>query len=172
MEQSAKILRFLILLLFVQACSKQLTEFRVLEKMDGFHIKKTSGGVAKFALRGEKMTRGKKIVASSVTGSFYRDGAVSADFQADKVVFSEDGSEMEASGEVLILDKKNNAKIYLEDIRWNNAQRIYFTDKKVRQVSPDGQIDGTGLTATDDLGRIVIKNPRVTAKIKKIPDEK
>ncbi|MFH1957276.1 MAG: LPS export ABC transporter periplasmic protein LptC [bacterium] len=167
MEKCLKLLRFLIIILLFQTCSKQLPEFRVLEKMDGFHIKKTYGGVTKFALRGEKMVRGQKIVLSFVTGSFYDDGAVSADFQADRAVFSEDGREMEASGNVFILDKKNNAKIYLEDIRWDNAKRIYFTNKKVRQVSPDGEIFGTGLTAAEDLGRIVIENPRVTAETKK-----
>ena len=170
MEQSAKILRFLIIISLFHACSKQLPEFSILEKMDGFHIKKTEDGVTKFALRGEKMVRGQKIVATYVTGSFYEKGASSADFQADRAVFSEDGGEMDASGNVFILVKKNNAKIHLEDIIWDNAKRIYFTNKKVSQVSSDGEIYGTGLTATEDLGRIVIENPRVTAEIKEIKE--
>jgi len=131
--------------------------------MDGFHIKKTYGGITKFKIRGKKMVKSQKIFASHITGSFYRDGLLKATFQADSAVFSEDGREMEASGNVLIRNKENNAKTYLEDIKWDNARRIYFTDKNVRQVSSDGQIKGSGLTATEDFDRLVIKNPRVTA---------
>lgn len=163
MEQSLKILRFLIVLLFFHSCSKQLSEFKVLEEMDGFHIKKNYGGIIKFEFRGKRLVRNEKIFASYVTGSFYKDGLLCTTFQADSAVFSEDGREMEASGNVLIWDKENNAKIYLEDIKWDNARRIYFTDKSVRQVSPDGQIKGSGLTATKDFDQLVIKNPRVIA---------
>ena len=163
MGRSFKILRFLALVIFFQSCSRKVSEFKIKESMDRVQIKRTYRGVLQWTLKGEKLVKGRKISASAVSGVFYEDGREKYFFKSDRAVFPEKGKDFELSGNVCISEKENNTQIYLEDLKWDEARQVYFTDKKVRQVSDGTVITGDGFTATEDLNHIEIKNPKVTA---------
>jgi len=144
MAGSGRLLRLITVCAFLFACGKKPPEFSSSESMEGFKARKTRGGKLLWEISGGKLIREDKISVSGASGFFYgSDGKMF--LKADKAFFKEDGSALELEGNV------------------DDERKIYYTDNKVKQVTEEAVVTGSGLRADKDLNRVEILNPEVVS---------
>ncbi len=162
MAGSGRLLRFIAAGAFLFACGKRPPEFSSSESMDGFRARKTRGGKLLWEISGGKLIRDDKIRVAGASGFFYNtDGKMF--LKADKAFFKEDGSALELEGNVCFKDSAATTELYMDDLKWDDERKIYYTDNKVKQVTEEAVVTGSGLRADKELNRVEILNPEVVS---------
>ncbi|MBA3065173.1 LPS export ABC transporter periplasmic protein LptC, partial [bacterium] len=132
------------------------------ESMNGFSARKTRGGKILWKITGAKLIKKDKITVSGASGIFYNsDGEMF--LKSDRASFKEDGSALELEGNVYFKDVSGKTELYMEDLKWDEQKKLYYTDNKVKQVSEEAVITGSGLRADKDLNRVEILEPNVVS---------
>ncbi|MCD6413918.1 MAG: LPS export ABC transporter periplasmic protein LptC [Elusimicrobia bacterium] len=164
MERSSKALRLLIFALFFCGCSKPVSKIAFEQQLENFRAVRTKGTSPEWILEAGKLLKknGNFVISPKLT--ICENGKPSAHIIAATGFFDDDFREARIAGNVEIT-LKDKSKIFLEDINWDGEKKIFFTDNPVRQVTPASVITGDGLVADENLTRVEVKNPVVTAKI-------
>ncbi|PKN00303.1 MAG: LPS export ABC transporter periplasmic protein LptC [Elusimicrobia bacterium HGW-Elusimicrobia-2] len=162
MAGSIRALRLIAACAFLFACGKRESLFSSSESMEGFTARRTRGGQPVWEITGSKLVREDKISVTGASGFFYGDDGKMF-LRSDRASFGEDGSALELEGNVCFKDSVGKTELYMDDLKWDEKRQLYVTDNKVRQVSEDAVILGTGLRADKDLNRVEILNPEVVS---------
>lgn len=83
-------------------------------------------------------------------------GRVSSELVADSGKVSKKTENMEAFGNIKILFFKDSTRVYTSRITYDATKRLISGDKKVKIVTPDGVIYGTGFQSDPEMNHIKI----------------
>lgn len=162
MAGSIRALQLIAACVFLFACGKKSASFSSSESMEGFTARRTRAGRLLWEIKGKKMVRGDNISVSDASGFFYGERGKMF-LKSDRASFMEDGSQLELEGNVYFRDEAAKTEIYMDDLRWDESQALYITDNRVRQVSEEAVVTGSGLRADKDLHRVEILNPEAVS---------
>ena len=162
MGGSIRALRIITACALLFACGKKEGRFSSSESMEEFTARRTRRGKLLWEISGSKMIREDQISVTGASGFFYgEDGKMF--LKADRASFSEDGAGLELEGNVYFRDSAAKSELYMDNLKWDEWQQLYVTDNRVRQVSEEAVILGTGLRADKELNRVEILNPEVVS---------
>ncbi len=83
-------------------------------------------------------------------------GQISSELIADSGKVSKKTENMEAFGNIRILFFKDSTRVYTSHITYNATRRLISGDKKVKIVTPEGVIYGTGFQSDTEMNHIKI----------------
>ncbi|MEA2081679.1 MAG: LPS export ABC transporter periplasmic protein LptC [Elusimicrobiota bacterium] len=162
MAGSGRLLRLIAVCFILSSCGKTRSDFSSSETMEGFKARKTRGGKLLWEISGAELIRKDKISVSGVSGFFYNsDGKMF--LKSDRAFFKEDGSALELEGNIYFKDSAGNMELYMNDLKWDEKRKIYYTDNSVRQITEEAVVTGSGLRADRDLNRVEIIKPEVVS---------
>ncbi len=89
--------------------------------------------------------------------SFYGPGGqISSELVADSGKVSKKTENMEAFGNIKVLFFKDSTRVYTSHITYDATRRLISGDKKVKIVTPEGVIYGTGFQSDPEMNHIKI----------------
>ena len=108
-----------------------------------------------------EMKNGDRSFPKGLKVEFYeRDGSISSVMTANKGVDKKATKIFTATGNVIVNQILKGEKLNTEELHWKRSDRQIYTDKFVTITTEDELLNGTGLTAAEDLSTYKITDPQ------------
>jgi LPS export ABC transporter protein LptC len=91
---------------------------------------------------------------------FEKDGTISSIMTANKGINYKAKNLFTATGNVVVNQILKGETLNTEELHWNRNERQIFTEKFVTITTEDELLNGTGLTASEDLSTYKITDPQ------------
>jgi len=88
---------------------------------------------------------------------FSADGSTSSTLTADYARYNKEEDRWKATGNVILVNIKNNERLNTEELFWNPTDEKIYTEKFVRIETEDQILLGQGLTADQDFSTYKIE---------------
>jgi len=96
---------------------------------------------------------------------FFKAEKVSAELSSKIAFINEEDESMRLEGEVEVRDYERSTELYLDELRWDPAQRKFISDSQVRKITPQAVITGKGLVADEGWNEVtILENVEVEGK--------
>ncbi len=80
---------------------------------------------------------------------------------------NESNHTMEASGNVILRNEKENKQLNTEHLVWDEQKRLIWSEVRVKITTPDKVLFGDGMESNESFTRYTIKNPSGQMTVKK-----
>jgi len=158
-----RLLLVMFIFLFVSACKggkSEKNEINLKGNQEIYNVQIIQSRLGKKMWKLEAMS----IQGTGDTMRFYKfklsffgpGGQISSELIADSGKVSKKTENMEAFGNIRILFFKDSTRVYTSHITYNATRRLISGDKKVKIVTPEGVIYGTGFQSDPEMNHIKI----------------
>jgi len=164
-------LLFFGLIIGMAACSQNKGEMPT-ESYDGPMLQAedvqmllSDSAVVRMRLTGKKQLEfenGDKQFPQGIFMEFLEpDGSISSTIKADSGFYIMETNLYRAKGDVLVVSKEEQEKeLYTDELFWDPAKEIIYTDKYVKIITETDTLEGTGLESDQNFINYEILNPQ------------
>ena len=129
--------------------------------LDDFHYTQNEDGQRRWTLAADKAEYQRKNMVANLENvklQFYQVGEFGdIHLRADQGRLDQEISEIDIWGDVVITTDKGH-KFFTEKINYNDHSRLITTDEKIRLVSPQLELTGTGMELDLDRRNVLVNN--------------